>query len=77
MCEQTGRCDSPKTQCIFTVGQVVALCRVGLEQRSTYSLHQQQKPKNSGRDGVTMVKEHIISIGDSSQIRDSLDFRLF
>lgn len=66
MCEQTGRCDSPQTKSIFTAGQVAALCRVGPEQRSTYSLHQQQKPKNSGRDGVNTVKEHIINPGDSA-----------
>lgn len=56
----------PQMQCIFTAGQVAALCRVGLEQRSTYSLHQQQKPKNSGRDGVNAVKEQIINPGDSA-----------
>lgn len=44
-------------QCIFTAGQVAAVCRVGLEQRSTYLLHQQQKPKSSGRDWVNTVKD--------------------
>lgn len=55
-----------RMQCVFTAGQVAALSRVGLEQRSTYSLHQQQKPKNSGRDRVNTVKEHIINPRDSA-----------
>lgn len=48
--------------------RVTALCRVSLEQRSTYSLHQQKKPKNSGRDGRNTGTEHIINPGDCSQI---------
>lgn len=66
MSEQTGRCDSPQMHCIFTAGHVAALCRVGREQRSTYSLHLQQKPKNSGRHGVNRVREHIINPGDAA-----------
>lgn len=65
----------PQTQCIFTAGQVVALCRVGLEQGSTYSLHQQQKPKNSGRDGVNTVKNILSTQGTVlTDIQESLDF---
>lgn len=40
-------------------GRVTALCKVGLEQRSSYSLHQQQKPKNSGREGGKTGTRHI------------------
>lgn len=64
MCEQTGRCDTPPwTQCIFTAGRVVALRRVGPEQGSSHSLHQQQKPKNSGRDGVNTVEDKLSTRG--------------
>lgn len=65
MCEETGRCDSPQMQCIFTAGWAAALCRVSSEQRSAYSFHQRQQPKNSGRGGERERGEQIIIPGDS------------
>lgn len=50
-------------QCIFTAGWAAALCRVSSDQRSAYSFHQQQKPKNSGREGVNIVENKLSSQG--------------
>lgn len=53
----------PQMQCIFTAGWAAALCRGSSDQRSVYSFHQQQKPKNSGREGVNTMENKLSSQG--------------